>query len=155
MYIISVVAFMFVLPVSFVLGEASIAHVPLSAALVQKWFVFWAVGVRLSSAGLRQMFQPGYTAKVVLSLKGEEALLVVRELGMANLSIGLVGLVSLVASSWQPAAALAGVIFYSLAGVNHALQNERGRPQNMALISDLLIAVVLLVALASANSGAG
>jgi hypothetical protein len=122
---------------------------------VQKWFVFWAVGVRLSSAGLRQILQPGFTAKVVLSLKGNEALFVVRELGMANLSIGLVGLVSLVASSWQPAGALAGVAFYGLAGVNHALQSERGRLQNIAMISDLLIAIVLLVALASANSGVG
>jgi hypothetical protein len=151
MYVISVVAFMFVLPASFVLGEASVAHLPLSAALVQKWFVFWAVGVRLSLAGLRQIVQPGYTAKVILSLKGEEALFVVRELGMANLSIGLVGLVSLVASSWQAAGALAGVVFYGLAGVNHARHSERGRLQNMAMISDLLIATVLLVALASAN----
>jgi hypothetical protein len=146
MYIVAVAALLLVLPVSFILGDASIAHVQITGPLIQKWFVFWSVGVRLCLAGLRQMLQPDYTAKVILSLKGEEASFVVRELGIANFSIGAVGLTGLWISSWRSAGALAGVVFYALAGVNHLRHRERGRLQNVAMASDLLVAVVLLVA---------
>jgi hypothetical protein len=62
------------------------------AALVAKWFVFWAVGVRLFIAGLRQIFQPRYTAQTILGIKSEDSLVVVRELGFANTAIGSVSM---------------------------------------------------------------
>ena len=34
--------------------------------LVGRWFVFWAVGVRLSLAGLRQFLQPAFTARQII-----------------------------------------------------------------------------------------
>jgi hypothetical protein len=59
-------------------------------------------------AELRQMYQPRYTAQVILPLKSEESLILVRELGFANFGIGLVGLGSAVFPSWRPAGADVG-----------------------------------------------
>ena len=88
-----VIALMAVFPfVSAVIQLLSGQHAMLNAAaiipVVAKWYVFWAVGVRLFLAGLRQIIQPRYTAETILGIKGEDALLVVRELGFANSALG-------------------------------------------------------------------
>jgi hypothetical protein len=149
MYIIVVAAFMFVLPAACTVGEVLIGNVPLSLVVVGKWFVLWSVGARLLLAGLRQIFQPRYTAQVILSLKSEESLILVRELGFANCAIGLVGVGSVVFPSWCPAAALAGGVFYALAGANHVLQPHRGKLESIAMASDLWAAAVLLASFAA------
>lgn len=113
-------------------------------ALVAKWYVFWAVGVRLALAGVRQIVQPSYTAQVILGLRSDEVLLVVRELGFANLAASVVGLLSLVVPSWRLAAALSGGTFCLLAGAHHALQAERTPHESVAITSDLLAAAILL-----------
>ena len=64
---------MLVLPAARVIVEAlwfgSAADVML---LVGKWFVFWAVGVRLFIAGVRQA-QPQFTAKSIFEIKDRAA----------------------------------------------------------------------------------
>ena len=147
MYLTVVVALMFVIPVGWVVGAVLASHMPLSLVLIGEWFVIWSVGVRLTLAGLRQIVQPRYTAEVILSLKSDESLVLVRELGFANLAIGLVGLGSTFFASWRPAAALAGGVFYGLAGLNHALQAHRGKLENVAMVSDLWAAGVLIASL--------
>jgi hypothetical protein len=149
MYIAAVVGFMFVLPVACTVGEVLVRHAPLSLVLFGGWFVLWAVGVRLLLAGLRQIFQPRYTAQVILSLKSEESLILVRELGFANVAIALIGIGSTVFPSWRPAGALAGGVFYALAGGNHVLQPHRGKLENIAMASDLWAAAVLLASFAA------
>jgi hypothetical protein len=154
MYYAIVATLMFALPIASIGIEAAQARVPVSAALVGKWFVFWAVGWRLLLAGIRQIAQPGYTAHVILGLKSEETLLLVRELGFANVAVGLVGVVSLFVPSWQLAAALAGGVFYALAGLNHVRQPHRNHLENVAMVSDLFVALVLLWVCASASMAA-
>ncbi|MOA50332.1 hypothetical protein D3C78_1733370 [compost metagenome] len=73
------------------------AGAAITAALVAKWFVFWSVGWRLLLAGFKQIVQPRYTANVILGLKTDEALILVRELGFANVAMGVLGVLSL----WQ------------------------------------------------------
>src|SRR5579862_8161394 len=99
MYVPMIIALMLVLPLISIVAQIFLTdHGALSAAanlaIVAKWYVFWAVGVRLSLAGLRQIFQPRYTAETILGLKGAESLFFVRELGFANVSMGSVGVVS-------------------------------------------------------------
>jgi hypothetical protein len=138
-----VLALMLVLPIaSIVLDDA-----PLSAVLVGTWFVFWAVGIRLLLAGIRQIVQPRYTAKTILGIESDDSLVLVRELGFANVAIGCIGAASLVVDGWWKPAAIAGAIFYGLAGINHTRHPGRNRLQNIAMVSDLFIAVVLSVAL--------
>jgi len=78
MYYGIVATLMFAFPFLSIAGEVATLGASISAALIGKWFVFWAVGGRLLLAGARQIVQPAYTAKVILGLKGDESLLLVR-----------------------------------------------------------------------------
>ena len=120
------------------------------------WFVFGrqvvcVLGCRHPTPSVRsaQIVQPRYTAETILGIKNEESHVVVRELGFANAAIAVVGIGSIIIPAWVTAGALAGGIFYGLAGVNHALRPHRNRLEVMAMISDLFVAVVLLGALAA------
>lgn len=144
MYYLVVATLMFVFPVLSVAIEAAHFSIGVDSILIGKWFVFWSVGWRLLLAGVRQILQPEYTAREILGLQSSESWTVVRELGFGNLALGIVGVLSLWLPSWQLAAALAGGLFYMLAGINHALQKQRNRLENVAMISDLFIALILL-----------
>ncbi|MFI0842510.1 DUF6790 family protein [Mesorhizobium sp. IMUNJ 23232] len=154
MYLALVVGLMFVLPIVSVLVEY--LSLPAGAAimpLVGKWFVFWCAGVRLLLAGLRQYFQPQFTAREIFDMKSNEALPVVRELGVANFSIGVVGVLSLLAQSFVLPAAIAAGIFYGVAGGRHVMEPARSRNETIAMVSDLFAFVVLAAFVASTYLG--
>lgn len=153
MYYAIVTVFMFVLPLLSITVESATSGTALTAAIIAKWFVFWAVGWRLLLAGLKQIAQPQFTAKEILGLKSDESLILVRELGFSNVAIGLLGVTSLFQPGWQLGAALAGAVFYGLAGITHALRAHRNRLENVAMASDLFASVVLLCALCIALFG--
>ena len=144
MYYIVVATFMFALPLLSIAAEAATSHAAAGALLVCKWFVFWAMGWRLLLAGIRQIVQPAFTARAILGLKHEESHLLVRELGFANVAMGLLGVASLLQPGWRVGAALTGGVFYAFAGANHVLQAHRNRLENVAMLSDLFVAAVLL-----------
>jgi hypothetical protein len=149
MYVPIVVALMLVLPLISVLLQLSSAlpggiHAAELMPLIAKWYVFWAMGVRLFLAGLRQVVQPSYTAKTILGLKGDESLLLVREIGFANVAMGSIGLASLLLPAWIIPAALLGGIYYGLAGINHIFQKHRNRLETVAMVSDLFAGYVLI-----------
>jgi hypothetical protein len=147
MYLAMVAALMFALPVGSVVADTMLrAHGLWSGAVVLKWFVFWSVGVRLLVAGLRQIAQPRYTAETILGIQGVESLLLVRELGFANVAIGSVGVCSWFFPAWLMPAAVAGMVFFGLAGINH-ITARRNSHQTIALVSDLFVAAVLLGAI--------
>jgi hypothetical protein len=141
-YFALIALLLFVLPIASIRIESMMSP-PLSAEMVCKWFAFWAVGVRLALAGLTQMIRPQVTQKI-LGIAGNESRILVRELGFANFSFGVLGIASFFAPSWQTPAALAGGIFLLLAGANHLLQPHRNPKENVAMISDLFVGVVLL-----------
>jgi len=144
MYYLTVVLLMFVLPIASILIEILGFKVPTAFILVAgKWFVFWAVGARLLLAGLRQAIQPRFTAENILGIKGDASLHIVQELGFANISIGMIGLVSIFNGAWVMPAAIAGCVFYGFAGVRHVVQRNRNTLENTAMASDLFIFVVL------------
>jgi hypothetical protein len=150
MYVFIVIALMLALPLisivaQIILTDHGALHGASYLAVVAKWYVFWAVGVRLSLAGLRQIIQPRYTAETILRLKGAESLFFVRELGFANAAMGSVGIASLFAPSWVTPAAMLGTIYYGLAGINHCFHKGRNTLQNVALVSDLFAAMVLAI----------
>jgi hypothetical protein len=144
MYFAFVVLTMFALPVGAIVVEHSLLHsVAPVMSLVGKWFVFWAAGVRLVIAGLRQYFEPGFTAEQIFRIKGDDSLPVVRELGIANFATGTVGVLSLLRQDFVLPVAIAAAIFYGVAGVRHAAQRTRNAKENVAMASDLLAFLVL------------
>jgi hypothetical protein len=147
MYVAMVILLMAVLPIAsiaieFVRGGGD----PLF--LIGKWFVFWSVGARLVLAGVRQVANPEFTAGTIFGIEDKKALVVVQELGFANLSIGALGLLSLLTPAWVAPAAIAGGLYYGLAGLMHALKGGRNGIENVAMISDLFLFVVLAIDLA-------
>jgi hypothetical protein len=135
---------MLAFPVLSIAVEAARFSTGVDSVLIGKWFVFWSVGWRLLLAGVRQIAQPEYTARQILGLQSTESWTVVRELGFGNLALGIVGVLSLWLPSWQLAVALAGGLFYILAGINHIVQKHRNRLENVAMISDLFVGLILL-----------
>jgi len=150
MYFFIVIALMLALPLISIVAQILLTdHGALQGAqylvVVAKWYVFWAVGVRLSLAGLRQIIQPRYTAETILGFKGTDALFFVRELGFANVAMGSVATASLFAPSWVTPAAMLGAIYYGLAGIIHCFHKDRNKLENVALVSDLFAALVLAI----------
>ena len=113
--------------------------------LVGKWFVFWASGVRLLLAGLRQAASPAFTAKTIFEIDEPKAFAVVRELGFANIAMGLLGVSVLLRPDWLLPAAIATGLYYLFAGALHVLQPTRNRIETWAMVSDLGIFLVLAI----------
>jgi hypothetical protein len=143
MYLVIVVLLMLVLPVGSIAVEYFSGGAAPLVALIGKWFVFWAVGMRLLLAGLRQFFQPRFTAEQIFQTKSADVLPLVRELGVANFAAGVVGVASLAAPSFVLPAAISAAIFYGVAGVRHVAEPHKSANETIAMVSDLFIAVVL------------
>ena len=142
---------MFVFPTTSVLVEAFVFKTTSGFLfLIGKWFVFWGVGVRLFTAGLRQVLQPQFTARDIFGITDTKPLVVVRELGFANCSIGLLGLCSLFNSVWIIPSAIAAGLFYGLAVLQHLLKKEKNLIENAATASGLFMFLILLVYLVGA-----
>jgi hypothetical protein len=146
MYIVMVIGLMLIFPMASIAIEVLMHdHGVLTVAVIAKWYVFWAVGVRLLIAGLRQIAQPRYTAQIILGVKAPDAVLIVRELGFANTAIGSAAVVSISLAGWTSPLAVIGTIFYGLAAINHAAHEGRSKLQNVAMISDFFASAVLLI----------
>jgi len=144
MYLAAIVLLMLVLPLLSVAAEAPM--LPDSGALmglIGKWFTFWAVGVRLLLAGLSQVFRPQFTSEGILGVKDPGAYAIVREVGFGNLAMGTLGLLSLFRPDFLVPAAIAGGLFYGLAGAGHAIRKDKTAKEWIALVSDLLIFLLL------------
>ena len=144
LYLISVLFFMLILPG----GSAVWEHYRGSDfgwVLIGKWFVFWAIGMRLLVAGIRQATKPAFTAKEIFHMSGEESFPVIRELGFANICVGLLGILSLFHSAWHDAAALTGGLYFGLAGMLHLFKKPDSRNEVIALVSDLYLFLIMLL----------
>ena len=149
MYLAVIVLLMGVLPIASILVEFVLLHSSADLLfLIGKWFVFWSVGVRLPLAGLRQIANPEFTAETIFDVKEKAALTIVQELGFGNLAIGLLGALTLLNRQWIAPTAIVGGLFYGLAGIKHLVKGDRNATENIAMVSDLFIAIVLAIYLA-------
>jgi hypothetical protein len=142
-YIVIVSLTMFVLPAGSILIEWSFGQ-PSLLWLIGKWFVFWAVGVRLLLAGVRQYLQPAFTSRDILGIESPDVFVLVRELGGANLAAGIVGLASIVQPTFVLPSAIGSGVFYFVAGTEHLKEKQRGTKETIAMVSDLFVALVLI-----------
>ncbi len=145
MYIAIVALTMAILPAASIAVQHALDPASSLLVLAGRWFVFWGVGVRLTLAGVRQFFQPQFTAREIFRMKGDEALPIVRELGVANIATGVVGLLSVAAPGFTLPVAIAAAIFYGAAGVRHAAERDRSLNETVAMASDLFLFAVLVI----------
>jgi len=141
MYFVAVILLLLIFPAASVIAESH----AVSLALIGKWFVFWAAGVRLFIAGIRQVVQPRFTAEEIFGLHDRASFAIVRELGFANLSMGLLGICSLFRTAWLIPAAIVGGLYYGLAGAGHIFHRGKNAKEYTAMISDWFVFLVLLV----------
>jgi hypothetical protein len=142
LYFISVILTMLILPVISVLLDRAAHSAPI-CQLIGKWFVFWAIGIRLFLAGLRQASKPSFTAKEIFHIQGTESFAVIRELGYGNLAIGAGGIVSLLHPEWTSIMAIVGGLYFGLAGSLHLFKKLDSFNEIIALVSDLFIFIVM------------
>ena len=154
MYLLSIVLLVLAFPLGSIFADHALYHpaIPLMM-LVGKWFVFWACGVRLFIAGLRQAFQPRFTATALFGIESDDALPFIQELGMANISMGVLAIVSLEVPSFVLASAIASGLFYGFAGLKHLIRGHKNSQLRIAMVSDLFIFAVLATYVVSMRFG--
>ena len=123
------VTFMAVLPIVSTLAELWWRGAPGLLFAAGKWFVFWAVGVRLLIAGIRQVLQPSFTASTIFRITDPAAEKLVTEIGFGNLSMGLVAALTLLFPAWLVRAGLTGGLYLALADFKHLANSHRTREE--------------------------
>lgn len=110
-----------------------------------KWFVFSAVGLRLFIAGIKQASSPEFTAINIFSMRTKEGYVVIRELGFANIALGVMGILSAIHDNWRILASVSGGLFFGLAALQHTGRKKRSSNEVIALTYDLVVFLVLLL----------
>ena len=142
MYRASILLMMVFLPLISILVENRIDGAPWTL-LIAKWFVFWALGVRVFLAGVMQVTRPRFTAHRIFHFQTDDALPIVRELGIANAAAGVVAIASIANPAFVLPMAIFGTIFYGGASVGHILGRERSDMETFAMVTDIFAFVVL------------
>jgi hypothetical protein len=146
MYFVLIIFLLLVFPLAYVIMDAAFsAHIASTIFLIGRWFAFWAVGVRLFIAGARQVIEPRFTAEEIFGIRDRASFAIVREVGFANLSMGVLGICSVFRVGWVVPAALVGGLYYGLAGAGHIFRKGKNAKEYTAMISDLFVFLVLMV----------
>ena len=140
-YLATVLLLMGVLPAISIVVERSSAQGLWEVAF--RWFVFWGIGIRLFLAGVRQAIQPSFTAREIFHLASADAEVIVRELGFANICLGLTAAISGFVPGWRMGAAFAGGLYFGIAGAMHVTKRPATPNEWVALLSDLFIFAVV------------
>lgn len=150
LYLYSTLLLMLILPVvSVVIDNMTHSQQYHIMYLIGKWFVFWAIGLRLLTAGLRQVTKPAFTAEEIFHIKDKSSHVIVRELGFANICFGITGVLSLFIVEWRPAAAFIGGLYMGIAGVQHIIKKPSSPNEVLAMVSDIFILVIIAIYLYS------
>ncbi len=142
-YFILVIAQTIVLPIACGIAELSIAGGD-AVLVLGKWWVFWGVGTRLLVAGLAQVSGKGPTAEILgANTASIQEVQLTRELGTANVGMGLAGLLALV-PGWALPAGVAGGVFLLIAGMLHVAKPGKGAKEALATWTDLIVGAAVV-----------
>jgi len=145
-FLYSTILIMLVLPAaSIVIEWISGYYDPDLILLIGKWFIFWAVGVRLFTAGLSQILRPAFTAGSIFHLKDKASFAIIRELGIANACGGMVAMISLFIDQWRIPAAFLGGLFLGIAGLQHVIRKPDNPNEQIPMISNIIIFIIMVV----------
>lgn len=109
-----------------------------------KWVVFWGIGMRLFTCGIKQIIQPQFTANTIFSVADKRAYPIIRELGFANLCFGLSGLLSIFFKEFRATAAFLGLLYYSLAFFQHMSNCNKNKTELFVTVTDFSIVIEIL-----------
>jgi hypothetical protein len=143
-YFVLVIAQTVVLPI--ICGVVELVVVVGDPVLVLgKWWAFWGVGTRLLVAGLAQVSGKGPTSAILgADTPSIQEKQLTKELGVANVGMGIAGLLALV-PGWVVPAGAAGGVFLLIAGLLHVPKKNKNAQETLATWTDLLVGVVIVV----------
>ena len=144
-YLLLNISLIFILPLLSITSEFIINKATINWELAAKWFVFWAIGIRLFVAGVKQASSPEFTATKLFNLKHRESYVVIRELGFANISLGMMGILSVINDNWRLIAAITGGLYLGFAGLQHCLKKTDSKNEVIAMLYDFLVFIVILL----------
>lgn len=147
-YLLINISLLFILPLLSIVYGHFIEKETFNWLLISKWIIFWAVGIRLFTAGIKQASDPAFTGTKIFKFTSQESFVVIRELGFANIALGVMGILSLVNDDWRILAAISGGIFFGLAAFQHSTRKPDSKNEWIALIYDAVVFLTLLVYLA-------
>lgn len=135
----------FLLPFVSILIEHVAMQTPLNWNLFGKWFVFWAFGFRLFTTGIKQASDPASEAVKTFKLNGKNVYVIIRQLGFANISLGILGILSLINNQWRQIGAISGISFFGFAVLNDISQKVKERGDIITMIWDTITSLVMLL----------
>jgi hypothetical protein len=147
-FLIMNILLLFILPLLSIVSEFILEKESPDWTLIGKWFIFWAIGIRLFTAGIKQSSNPEYTAGKIFNMKSSESFVVIRELGFANIALGVMGILSVINSNWRILAAVTGGLFFGLAGIQHLFKKPDSRNELIAMLYDIIVLLIILLFLA-------
>lgn len=141
MYFVLVILLMLVLPLASAGIERYAGHIGMGLPiLIERWLVFFGASVSDSPSQEYVRSQNRSSQRKRSSASRARSLrLSYPNSGLRNTAIGIVGVGSVLHPSWLTSAAVAGCVFYALAGINHIRHRHRTRLQNIAMVSDVLL----------------
>ena len=147
-YLLMNAGLLFILPLLSVLFAHFLEKEIINIELIAKWFIFWAVGIRLFTAGIKQASDPAFTGTKIFKFTHTESFVIIKELGFANIALGVMGILSLINNDWRVMAAICGGLFFGLAALQHFVRKPDSKNEWIALLYDVAVCVLVLVYLA-------
>jgi hypothetical protein len=126
------------LPVLSIICEFKIEHSAINWELTGKWFIFWAIGMRLFLSGIRQASSPEFTVTKIFRVRNRETFILNRRLGFASIALGIMGILSVINDEWRMIAAITSGVFFGLS----VIQDATGKIVNLVEISVLIFDVL-------------
>ena len=139
------ISLLFILPLLSVIYGHFIEKESIDRQLILKWFIFWAVGIRLFTAGIKQASDPSFTGTKIFKFTSRESYVVIRELGFANIALGVMGILSLINNDWRIIAAISSGLFFGLAALQHSTIKPGSKNEWIALFYDFGVFLMMLV----------
>ncbi len=142
-YMFVEVILVFLFPVVSGYIEKLITNDQASLALFGKWFVFWAFGLPLFILGIKQ------TSNRSLAIAAGKQTHrnrydIVRKSGIANICLGVGGILSLINENWRQIVAILGCLFFCLAMLSHFTSKLSSAYEKFMMIKDSIIFLILL-----------
>ncbi len=144
-YILTTGLFVIIFPVISICAEAIIKGIPADPGLMGKWLIFWVAGIRLSLRGIKRIYRRGAAPAIFFNEERKETFLMIRELSFANITIGVMGILSVVNSNWRQIAGLAAAIFFGLSALQHFFIKPVNGKEMAIMVTDIIVFAILLL----------
>lgn len=146
-YIVDVYLFTVLLPFIAICVEAIRSDGRILATVIEKWFLFFAIGMRFLLGGIRRTARIKFRTGKIFHIEKRKCCPVLRELGITNFSFGTVAVISFFIPSWRNITAFGSCLYYGAAAFSELLIKQAGMNHVFMLFSNVCIFLILLLLL--------